>query len=161
MRTASLLSLGCAMCMFGGSAAPTLLTTQTASPAKATPLILEKDEGDRRVWRIEGFLHHFVLEVDSESGNSSHLVFGTGGYSGGRENRPASSSERRRDPLLSEWDRARTPGRDDSRGARRRDRFHPGRYLDFRGQHRKRADSRYLHLLRSGVRQIHARSVDA
>lgn len=78
MRMASLLSLVCAMCMFGSSSAPALSTMQTASPAKATPLILEKDEGDRRVWRVEGFQRPFVLKVDSESGGSSHLVFGTG-----------------------------------------------------------------------------------
>jgi quercetin dioxygenase-like cupin family protein len=45
------------------------------------PLILEKNEGERRVWR--GWPGHpdpgssFVLKVDPKNGSSSHLVFGT------------------------------------------------------------------------------------
>lgn len=52
-----------------------------AQSVKATPLILEKDEGERRVWRsIEGMdskLSLFTLKVDPRNGGSSHLVFGT------------------------------------------------------------------------------------
>jgi quercetin dioxygenase-like cupin family protein len=48
---------------------------------KATPLIVEKDEGERRVWRpIEGLkseLSLFILKVDPKNGGSSHLVLGT------------------------------------------------------------------------------------
>ena len=49
--------------------------------SKVTPLILEKNEGERRVWRpIEGLEEQpgpFILKVDRLNGGSSHLVFGT------------------------------------------------------------------------------------
>jgi quercetin dioxygenase-like cupin family protein len=57
--------------------------------AKATPLILEKDEGERRVTR--GWPGHpspgatFFLKVDPKSGGSSHLVFGTGDLAPGEK----------------------------------------------------------------------------
>ena len=55
---------------------------QPANAAKPTPLILEKNEGDRREWRVvEGYagppMEHFILKVDPQNGGSSHLVFGT------------------------------------------------------------------------------------
>lgn len=68
----------CAL-IFGGFAfvSPAL---QAQSP-KATPLILQADEGERRVWRpIEGLEDQpglFILKVDPHNGGSSHLVFGT------------------------------------------------------------------------------------
>jgi quercetin dioxygenase-like cupin family protein len=57
---------------------PSCLQAQSAKP---TPLILEKDGGERRVWRpIEGLEAQpspFTLKVDPRNGGSSHLVFGT------------------------------------------------------------------------------------
>lgn len=55
---------------------------QPTNAAKPTPLILEKNEGERREWRVvEGYtgppMEHFVLKVDPQNGGSSHLVFGT------------------------------------------------------------------------------------
>ena len=51
-----------------------------AAPAP-TPLILEKDQGERRVWRpLEGSPPQpglFILKVDPHNGGSSHLVLGT------------------------------------------------------------------------------------
>ena len=55
--------------------------SQTSRSEKPTPLILEKNQGERRVWR--GWPGHpepgslFVLKVDPRNGGSSHLVFGT------------------------------------------------------------------------------------
>jgi quercetin dioxygenase-like cupin family protein len=53
-------------------------------PSKPTPLILEKNEGERRIWRpiegAEGWLGQpapFILKVDPQNGGSSHLVFVT------------------------------------------------------------------------------------
>ncbi len=75
------LSVFWALCalMISGTAA--LSPAVQAAPAKATPLILEKDEGERRVWRPEEGLHDqpalFILKVDPRNGASSHLVFGT------------------------------------------------------------------------------------
>ena len=48
---------------------------------KATALILEKEEGERRVWRpvegLQGQPSLFILKVDPHNGGSSRLVFGT------------------------------------------------------------------------------------
>jgi quercetin dioxygenase-like cupin family protein len=51
---------------------------QTATATKPTPLILEKDEGERRV--IRGWPGHpdpgeaFILKVDPKNGGSAHMV---------------------------------------------------------------------------------------
>jgi len=68
----------CASLIFGSVFAQFSLQAQSA---KATPLILEKNEGERRVWRpiegLEGQPSLFILKVDPHNGGSSHLVFGT------------------------------------------------------------------------------------
>ena len=77
MRSASVPILFC-LILFCSNHHP----TASADTAKPTPLILEKNEGERRVWRpVEGFtgppMEGFVLEIDPKNGGSSHLVFGT------------------------------------------------------------------------------------
>ena len=61
----------------GCAVAPAHLQAQS----KASPLILEKNQGERRVWRpvegLEGQPSLFILKVDPHNGGSSHLVFGT------------------------------------------------------------------------------------
>lgn len=78
MRPASLLISICTLLVWNSAVAPPSLRAQSAKP---TPLILEKDEGERRVWRpvegLEGQPSLFILKVDPHSGGSSHLVFGT------------------------------------------------------------------------------------
>src|SRR5579871_4209852 len=60
---------------------PLAPSSQAANVPQATPLILEKDEGERRV--VRGWPGHpdpgetFVLKVDPKNGGSSHLVFFT------------------------------------------------------------------------------------
>jgi quercetin dioxygenase-like cupin family protein len=55
--------------------------SQTANVTASTPLILEKNEGERRV--VRGWPGHptpgesFILKVDPKNGGSSHLVFFT------------------------------------------------------------------------------------
>jgi quercetin dioxygenase-like cupin family protein len=72
-----------------GAATPQTRTTQAANTAKTTPLILEKDEGERRV--VRGWPGHpdpgetFILKVDPKNGGSSHLVFMTGDLAPGGE----------------------------------------------------------------------------
>ncbi len=69
--------LACA-CSF---VSPTLVAQSTMA-TKPTPLILEKNEGERRV--VRGWPGHpdpgetFILKVDPKNGGSSHLVFMTG-----------------------------------------------------------------------------------
>lgn len=65
----------------GCGTAPSTTPMQATSASKVTPLILEKNEGERRVFR--GWPGHpnpgsaFILKVDPKNGGSSHLVFGT------------------------------------------------------------------------------------
>lgn len=60
---------------------PAVAPAHSQTQSKATPLILEKEEGERRVWRpVEGSgdtPNIFILKVDPHNGRSSHLVFGT------------------------------------------------------------------------------------
>lgn len=62
------------------SSAIALVSCQ-GSQGGARALILEKDEGERRLWRpVEGLDYPpslFILKVDPANGGSSHLVFGT------------------------------------------------------------------------------------
>ena len=48
----------------------------TASPAAPKPLLLEKDEGERRLWR-EPDHGDFMLKVSPKNNGSRHLVLGT------------------------------------------------------------------------------------
>lgn len=68
----------CALLVCGSAVLP---SSPQAQSTKATPLILEKNEGERRMWRpIEGLKETpnlFILKVDPRNGGSSHLVFGT------------------------------------------------------------------------------------
>ncbi len=78
MRPARLFIGICAFLVCASAVAPYYLQAQST---KATPLILEKDEGERRVWRpvegLESKLSLFILKVDPRNGGSSRLVFGT------------------------------------------------------------------------------------
>jgi mannose-6-phosphate isomerase-like protein (cupin superfamily) len=67
----------CASLICGVVLSPFSIQSQSHMP---TPLILEKDEGERRVWRplegVQGLPSLFILKVDPQNGRSSHLVFG-------------------------------------------------------------------------------------
>jgi quercetin dioxygenase-like cupin family protein len=71
----------CVVLLCVGATAPTETGPQPPNGSKVTPLILEKNEGERRVWRpietLTGQLGLFILKVDPHNGGSSHLVFGT------------------------------------------------------------------------------------
>jgi quercetin dioxygenase-like cupin family protein len=78
MQPSSLFVGICAFFVCNSVVAPSYIQARSA---KAIPLILEKNEGERRVWRpIEGLdsaLSLFILKVDPRNGGSSHLVLGT------------------------------------------------------------------------------------
>jgi quercetin dioxygenase-like cupin family protein len=78
MRPAYFVMSVCALLVCGSGGAQSSLQAQSA---KGKPLILEKDEGERRVWRpVEGLEDPptlFILKVDPRNGGSSHMVFGT------------------------------------------------------------------------------------
>jgi len=69
--------------------APPITTAQATNETKTTALMLEKNEGERRVLR--GWPGHpdpgetFILKVDPKNGSSSHLVFMTGDLKPGAE----------------------------------------------------------------------------
>jgi quercetin dioxygenase-like cupin family protein len=71
----------CASLLCGCQAKLSLPHPETANPAPVTPLILEKNEGERRV--VRGWPGHpdprenFIIKVDPKSGGSSHMVFFT------------------------------------------------------------------------------------
>lgn len=83
MRSACVTTVVCSVLVCSCATAPSAGTSQESptNVAKTTPMILEKNEGERRVWR--GWPGHpdpgptFVLKVDPKNGGSSHLVFGT------------------------------------------------------------------------------------
>src|SRR5215510_2686353 len=54
---------------------------QPTGATKLTPLMLEKNEGERRIWRpVEGLgpqPENFILKIDPQNGGSKHLVLGT------------------------------------------------------------------------------------
>ena len=60
---------------------PTTAVAPAADRASATPIILEKNEGERRV--IRGWAENpnpgetFILKIDPKNGHSSHMVFMT------------------------------------------------------------------------------------
>src|SRR5262249_2654724 len=51
-------------------------SSATTSPAAPKPLLLEKNEGERRIWR-EPPPGQFILKVSPKNNGSQHLVFGT------------------------------------------------------------------------------------
>lgn len=66
------------LCVFPSP--PQTALQQAESVARSTPLILEKDQGEKRVRRpVAGFhpaASTFYLKVDPKNGGSSHLVMG-------------------------------------------------------------------------------------
>ena len=99
MRTALKAVAICAVLVCLATSAPSVTSNQAISSSRVTPLILEKNEGERRVWRpIEGAKGWdaqpgpFILKVDRHNGGSSHLVFGTEDLS------PGASIDRHRHP---------------------------------------------------------------
>jgi quercetin dioxygenase-like cupin family protein len=79
----------CVLLACGCAGTPLALAPQSATSSKATPLILEENEGERRV--IRGWPGHpdpretFILKVDPKNGGSSHLVFMTANLGPGGE----------------------------------------------------------------------------
>src|ERR1700685_1575783 len=73
----------------GGAAISFGRLPQSSTTVKATPLILEENEGERRV--VRGWPGHpepgetFILKVDPKNGGSSHLVFMTANLAPGGE----------------------------------------------------------------------------
>jgi quercetin dioxygenase-like cupin family protein len=79
----------CVLFAFGCVATPLTPARQSIGAAKPTPLILEKNEGERRV--VRGYPGHpdagetFILKVDPKNGASSHLVLFTADIRAGGE----------------------------------------------------------------------------
>jgi len=89
MRPTPVMGAVCVVLMCGCAATPSTPKLQTPNVTASTPLILEKNEGERRVMR--GWPRHpdpkeaFILKVDPKNGGSSHLVFMTADLAPGGE----------------------------------------------------------------------------
>jgi quercetin dioxygenase-like cupin family protein len=89
MRTISLTILVGSVLLFTNPAGTPAPTPQATNVTKVTPLILEKNEGERRV--VRGWPGHprpgetLILKVDPKNGGSPHLVFLTGEIGPGGE----------------------------------------------------------------------------
>lgn len=84
MKTALTTVAICATLAGAAKSAPPVTSNGLGSVSSAIPLILEKNEGEKRAWRpIEGATGWdavpgpFILKVDPHNGASSHLVFVT------------------------------------------------------------------------------------
>ena len=82
MRTALTAVAFCAVLAGVARSAPPTPSNEPNSVSTATPLMLEKDDGEKRAWRpIEGAVGWgaqpgpFIFKVDRHNGGSSHLVF--------------------------------------------------------------------------------------
>ena len=89
MRIASVIIGMCALLVCGAATAPPVATLQATNGSKAIPLILEKNEGERRV--VRGYPGHpepgetFILKIDPKNGGSPHLVLLTADLEPGKE----------------------------------------------------------------------------
>lgn len=89
MRITRVVTVRCAILVWACGIAPPQPKAQAANATKPTPLILEKNEGERRVAR--GWPGHpdpgetLTLKVDPKNGGSSHLVFLTADLAPGKE----------------------------------------------------------------------------
>ena len=89
MRIAPVMLWVCALVLCGCSAKLAASKPQAANATASTPLILEKDEGERRV--VRPWPGHpdpgesFILKVDPKNGGSSHLVVFTADVAYGGE----------------------------------------------------------------------------
>ena len=82
MRIATFVAAVCTILVCACTVTPSTPTSQATNVTRTTPLILEKNEGERRVWRSSpgdpsAESTAFLLKVDPKNGGSSHLVFGT------------------------------------------------------------------------------------
>src|SRR5260370_7885997 len=77
MRFVSFVVGASALLLFGMDTAPSAPPPQAADAAKATPLILEKNEGELRIRRFVGNkmgITPFILKIDPKNGGSQNLV---------------------------------------------------------------------------------------
>src|SRR5579863_6509543 len=99
MRTGFTVVVICAVLAGVARSTVPLASNGPSGVGRVTPLILEKNEGERRVWRpIEGAKGWdaqpgpFILKVDRHNGGSAHLVFVT------EDVPPGASIDRHRHP---------------------------------------------------------------
>ena len=89
MRAVPAMLGACAVLMCGCGTRPSDMKSEAAKPTTSIPLILEKNEGERRV--VRGWPGHpdpgetFLLKIDPKNGGSSHLVFFTADLAPGGE----------------------------------------------------------------------------
>src|SRR6202140_5158873 len=89
MQLAGFVKSACLLLACGYGATPLAPAPQLTNATKPTPLILEKNEGERRV--VRGWPGHpepgeaFILKIDPKNGGSSRLVLLTADLAPGKE----------------------------------------------------------------------------
>ena len=73
MRSANLFVPVCMVVLCGTVRAPLTSFTQSAKPTEPTPLIMAKNEGERREFRTRPGTF-FTLKVDPKNGGSEHMI---------------------------------------------------------------------------------------
>lgn len=73
MRSANLFMVACMVVLCSTAGAPLTSFTQSATPTEPTPLIMAKNEGERREFRTRPGTF-FTLKVDPKNGGSEHMV---------------------------------------------------------------------------------------
>jgi quercetin dioxygenase-like cupin family protein len=76
MRLAAFVRGACVILLCVCAATPLAPAPQSTNATKSTPLILEKNEGERRVYRFPED-DSFILKIDPKNGGSQHLVLTT------------------------------------------------------------------------------------
>ena len=158
MRIAHFAIMVSAVFACGSATPPTELEPQATNVVQATPLILEKNEGERRVAR--GWPGHpdpgetIILKVDRKNGGSSHLVFFTADLP------PGSAIETHKHaPIFADRNGQGSFGRHSEGRARWRHGFHPCRHMDFRFEYWKGLRKPSVPLFSARFRGLHTRHI--
>ena len=153
----------CVLLACVGAGTPLALAPQSGTSSKTTPLILEENEGERRV--IRGWPGHpepgetFILKVDAKNGGSSHLVFVTVDLGQGGEIPTHRQPVCRRNPLFPDWNCEGAFGRFSPGSPRGFHRVHPFGNMDFCFQHWERTHKGSGGFFLTRIRGLHARRI--
>ena len=138
-------------------------STQAGPPARESgpaPLLLEKNEGERRIWR-DPPLGGFMLKISPKNNRSRHLVMGMEDLLPGSVIPEAQTSRSGRDCPGSVRSHACSGRRSGARPASGRHSVHSGIYLGEFEEQREPASDHGVHILGARVRESPAMCIGA